>query len=212
MGKKIFEFDKSKVIKVAIDKVIPNTWNPKTDNPKEFENIKKSLRVNGYAQPIMVREKGDKYEVIDGEHRLRAAKELGYQEIYIYNNGQVSDEDAQAMTLFMQTQVPFDEIELAPLVVELSKANIELPYSEEQIIDFKNMAEFDFGEGYEEKEPEIEDPGMKTLKIQMTPEQFEVVNSAINLVMQEQNVSAGRALELLIGDAMAGYQQIQESE
>lgn len=210
---KKFEFDEKNIRKVNINNIHVNSWNPKEPNSKEYENIKKSLEINGYAQPILVREDGDKYEIIDGQHRFLAAKELGYSEIYIYNAGKISDEDAKSMTIWMQTQVPFDEVELAPLVVELNKLDIKLPYTEEQILDFENMAKFDFNEGYEEKEPEVEDnEGFKTLSIKMTEDQFDVVNNAINLVMNDQDVSAGRALELLVGDGLAGYQQIQTEE
>lgn len=203
---KKFEFDEKNIKKVDIDSVSPNTWNPKQPNTKEYENVKRSLEINGYAQPILVREKDGGYEIIDGQHRYLAAKELGYQKIYIYDVGEISDEDAKAMTIWMQTQVPFDEIQLAPLVVELNQTAIELPYTDNEIKVFAEMLDFDYNTKYDEAEPkEHGDDGLKTLKLRMTPEQYEVVNSAIKYIAKEENVSDGRALELLCANGMTGY-------
>ncbi len=204
---KKFEFKKENLLKVDIDKVHPNSWNPKEPNTKEYENVKKSLEINGYAQPILVREDGDGFEIIDGQHRFLAAKELGYSEIYIYNAGQISDEDAKSMTIWMQTQVPFDEVQLAPIVVELNKLDIKLPYTDEEIVTFEKMTQFDFDTAYSEEGPQTDelDDEMKTLNIKMTPEQFETVDGAMKYIMEQEDVSAGRALELLCANGLTGY-------
>lgn len=206
---KTFEFNPENIEKVAIDKISKNLWNPKLDNPPEMEDIKRSLQLNGYAQPILVRQSDSGYEIIDGAHRYMAAKELGYKELYVYNVGDVSDEEAKAFTIWMQTQVPFYELDLAPLAVELSDAGIELPFTEAQLIDFKNMSEFDFDSQYKDDEPVDEDNSnqMKTLTVKMTVDQLTVVKDAIKLVSENENVSEGRALELLVADGLAGYQQ-----
>nr|DAX51300.1 MAG TPA: ParB protein [Caudoviricetes sp.] len=206
---KTFEFNPENIEKVAIDKISKNSWNPKLDNPPEMEDIKRSLKLNGYAQPILVRQSDSGYEIIDGAHRYMAAKELGYKELYVYNVGNVSDEEAKAFTIWMQTQVPFYELDLAPLAVELSDAGIELPFTEAQLIDFKNMSEFDFDSQYKDDEPVDEDNSnqMKTLTVKMTVDQLTVVKDAIKLVSENENVSEGRALELLVADGLAGYQQ-----
>lgn len=204
---KKFEFKKENLLKVDIDKVHPNSWNPKEPNTKEYENVKKSLEINGYAQPILVREDGDGFEIIDGQHRFLAAKELGYSEIYIYNAGQISDQDAKSMTIWMQTQVPFDEVQLAPIVVELNKLDITLPYTDEEIVTFEKMTQFDFDTAYSEEGPQTDelDDEMKTLNIKMTPEQFETVQNAIKTVMEEENVNEGESLRRIVLEGMKSY-------
>lgn len=201
-----FEFNPANIVIADIEDIVPNDWNPKDATEEEMANIKRSLALNGYAQPILVREIDGGYEIIDGFHRYQAAKELGYDKLYVYNAGVVSDQDAKAMTIWMQTQVEFQEIELAPLVVELNSLNIELPYSEKQLEEFTNLAQFDFNEAYKETDPtEPLDEKMKTLNIKMTPDQFDVVDNAIKTVTEGDNVSEGRALELLCASGLAGY-------
>lgn len=202
-----FEFTPEKIQKVSIEQVVPNDWNPKEASSQEMENIKKSLEINGYAQPILVREKDGSFEIIDGFHRFSALKELGYKELYIYNAGKISDEQAKAMTIWMQTQVAFDDIQLAPLVMELNSLNFELPYDDKEIEKFKDLTQFDFGD-YDTTGPQQQenlDDEFKTLTIKMTSEQFEDVQNAIKTVSEGDNVSEGRSLQLLCVNGLNGY-------
>ena len=203
------DFDPSKIIKVPIDKVEPNDYNPKEKNTKEYKNVVESIRRNGLKQPIFVREvdNNDKYVVVDGEQRLTAANELGYTEIYVYNLGKISEEEAKALTIWFEVQVPFSEVELAPIVVELNKLDITLPYTDEEIVTFEKMTQFDFDTAYNEEGPQNDelDDEMKTLNIKMTPEQFETVDGAMKYIMEQEDVSAGRALELLCANGLTGY-------
>lgn len=124
---KLFEFNPENIKKVDITEVSINDWNPKDDNTPEYEEIKRSIELNGYAQPILTRKVGDKYQIVDGQNRYLAACELGYQEIYIYDAGEIPEDEAKAMTLWMQTQVPFVKSQLEPLVLKLTEKNIDLP-------------------------------------------------------------------------------------
>lgn len=194
---KTFEFSPENVKKVDINKVVPNTWNPKPADPPEMEYIKKSLQRNGYATPILVRRKGEGYEVIDGQHRLLAAKELGYKELYVYDAGEVSDEEAKAMTIWMQTQIDFSEEELAPLVMELNDLKIELPYNDLEIEGFRNLATFNFDSAWKEQTPVEVEKTEEVLTIKMTPEQFQVVSGSIEKIKSEYRVNDGEALKII---------------
>jgi len=43
--------------------------------------LKNSITNMGLLNPIIVREKDDKYEIIDGEHRTKACRELGFMNV-----------------------------------------------------------------------------------------------------------------------------------
>ena len=194
-----FDFDPSKLKKVPIDDVVPNGYNPKEKDTKEFKKVVRSIEINGLRQPVPVREKDGKYVIIDGEQRYTAAKEIGYTEITIYNEGEVSDADAKALTLWYEVQVPFEEVDLSKLVVELDDMQMELPYTEVEIAEFRHMAEFDFN--FEQDMPD-KDPadGLVTFTVRMTPDQRDIINQAIERVQSEQDCSDGRALELISAD------------
>jgi len=53
-----------------------------TFTDEQFEELKASIKTHGFTIPILVRKLDNgKYELIDGEHRIMAAKELGYTKV-----------------------------------------------------------------------------------------------------------------------------------
>jgi len=55
----------------------PNPLQPRTRfDPEKLEELKSSIRATGVLQPILVRPAGERYQVVAGERRLRAAKEV----------------------------------------------------------------------------------------------------------------------------------------
>lgn len=187
------DFEPENVLKVSIDEVELNDYNPKLTGTKEYEKVVESLRVNGLASPIIVREVEGKYVVVDGAQRLTACRELGFEEVYVYNLGEISEEEAKSLTIWLEVQVPFNELELAPLVVELNKLDIEIPYSDEEVDDYANMLEFDFTPRDKEVN-ESEDDGFETLIIRMTEEQYNIVREEIDRLVEEEDMSEGEAL------------------
>jgi ParB family chromosome partitioning protein len=72
----------NKVVEVDIDKVVPNPNQPRTDfSESDLSALSDSIAQNGILQPLSVRRAGDKYELIAGERRLRAAKLCGFQHV-----------------------------------------------------------------------------------------------------------------------------------
>ena len=75
---------KSKKISMSIDMVSPSQLtrtHKLTLSKKQYGNLVESIRKNGIIEPIKyVEHKGGKY-VVDGHHRLRAAKELKLNKI-----------------------------------------------------------------------------------------------------------------------------------
>jgi len=66
--------------KIPVDKIIPNLMQPR----KDFGNIDElanSIGEKGILEPILVRAKEGKFEIIAGERRFRAAKLAGLVEI-----------------------------------------------------------------------------------------------------------------------------------
>lgn len=71
---------------IPIDKVEVNPFQPRNEFDEEkLEELANSIRVHGVIQPISVRKLGgDKYQLIAGERRIRAAKMAGLEEIPAY--------------------------------------------------------------------------------------------------------------------------------
>ena len=68
--------------KLPIDKVKPNPNQPRTHfNESELAELSASIRENGVLMPLLVRKKGNSYEIIAGERRYQASKLAGLDEV-----------------------------------------------------------------------------------------------------------------------------------
>lgn len=204
------DFTKLKV--VDINSIRPNEWNPKDRDTKEYQDVKRSIQVNGLKGFIVVREKTVDdclYEIIDGEQRWTACKELGFTKIVIYNEGIVADKFAKELTLWWQVQVPFNETSLAKLVTNIVNeyGGIDTFYSTEELDHFREVTKFveDFS-SLSTKPPQMGDNEvLQSFMVQMTTEQYDMLQQALQKVKdiadeEGLDISDGRALELMCAE------------
>lgn len=68
--------------KVNITDISIGEWQPRKDfNEEAIKSLAASIKEKGILQPLIVRPKNGKYELIAGERRLRASKEAGLTEV-----------------------------------------------------------------------------------------------------------------------------------
>lgn len=73
-----------KVLHINIDKVQPDKNQPRQNfNDETLEELALSIKNVGIISPIIVKKKGDFYEIISGERRFRAARKLKLKTIPI---------------------------------------------------------------------------------------------------------------------------------
>ena len=174
---------------VDINEVCFNPWNPKIKRSKEYEKVKESVKLNGLGMPIVVREIEDdnyKYQVLDGEQRLTAALDLGYDKVWIVNLGQVSDEEAKSKTLWYEMAVPFDQEQLGKLLVDLVD-KVELPYSDAEIEVISGISLV--SEDDEDFTDDLFDDFEKKKKfvIECSPENLDNIKNKFNALYEEFN-------------------------
>ncbi|ERJ12551.1 nucleoid occlusion protein [Haloplasma contractile] len=120
----IFKNQKDKVVNLKLDQVIPNNSQPRTIFDQEkITELSESIKEHGIIQPIIVRFKDGLYEIVAGERRYRACKDLGFDMIPAivkeYNDSEVASvavieniqredltaiEEARAYKLLMEKQ------------------------------------------------------------------------------------------------------------
>jgi len=71
---------------VAIDKIEPNPFNPRTDfEPSALQELADSIKELGIIQPITLRKiNAEKYQIISGERRFKASQIAGLKEVPAY--------------------------------------------------------------------------------------------------------------------------------
>lgn len=72
----------AELLQLAVDQIDPNPFQPRREfAQEELANLADSLRQHGMLQPVIVRAVGNRYQLIAGERRLRAALEAQLHEI-----------------------------------------------------------------------------------------------------------------------------------
>jgi len=96
-GKRIFQY-------CGIEEVHPNPYQPRKAHVDEhLQNLVASIREKGILQPLVVRRKGEGYELIAGERRWRAAQKAGMREVPIIIK-EVSESEILELSLIENIQ------------------------------------------------------------------------------------------------------------
>lgn len=128
---------KAKVVgetrRVGVQAIEANGWNPNTQDDFMFGKERDSIREFGFLDPITVRSGRDKgplfkkLEIIDGEHRLRAALAEGMTEVVVYDVGRMSDARARILgDVLNNTKGSNDPMKWAAMVTEVKAADPDL--------------------------------------------------------------------------------------
>jgi ParB family chromosome partitioning protein len=89
---------------LKLDSIQSNPYQPRRDFDKSaIADLAKSIESEGLLQPIVVRAKGDQYELIAGERRFRAVQQLGHATIFA-RVMEVSDASSASLALIENLQ------------------------------------------------------------------------------------------------------------
>jgi len=95
---------KDEIIYVQSEQIKPSPFQPREDfDTQSIEELAQSIKEKGVIQPLLVRRKGDFFELIAGERRLRASNLLGLKEIPILVKN-VEDQDSLELALIENIQ------------------------------------------------------------------------------------------------------------
>ncbi len=96
--------DHNRVVTISVDIIESNPYQPRESfDDKAIDELAESIREKGIIQPIIVRENGDKYQIVAGERRFIAAKRAGLKTIPALIKN-VEDEEAAEIALIENIQ------------------------------------------------------------------------------------------------------------
>jgi len=105
---------------VSIADIVPNKINPNRMSSSVFKKLKVSIKKLGMLNPLVVRQIGEKYEIIDGEWRYRAAKELGFSNV-LCKIVEVDDEEVKQLLFASTIHGRHNIYETSKMIKDLSK-------------------------------------------------------------------------------------------
>jgi len=191
-----------KITIIPVEKLTPNPWNPNRMSSEMRHKLKEYIKREGFVEPIVVRPKGEKYEILGGFHRWSIAGELGYKSVPCVV---VKLDDRRAKIL----SVNLNEMKgqslpdlLANLVHDLSRdvtledLETQLPYSIDELKDSLELLKIPDGlEAFLADEVARQEK-LRPQILSFVVDDAEVVEAAVKAAMakQENSPTRGRAL------------------
>lgn len=104
LGEETGKSNGEELLEIDLDLIEPNSEQPRTRfTENNLEELTQSIRANGIVQPIIVRRKGSRFQLVAGERRWRAAQRAGFQKIPAVVK-EVSDEKLLELALIENIQ------------------------------------------------------------------------------------------------------------
>lgn len=196
---------------VDVELLRPNSWNPNAMDSFMFAKAVESLKTFGFVDPITCRSMNPGFEIIDGEHRWRAAQQEGITVVPIFDLGIVPEDVAIQLTIVLnETRGQVDPRKLGVLLKDLNrhvskeKLLATLPYTKEafdrltgeQKLDFSSMSQI----------PRPSQPGKPTGWVEriyrMPTDSAKVLDEALSQIKQSEDgeIPDWQALELMAAD------------
>lgn len=165
--------NKKEATTLPLKKIKPNKDQPrKRFDEAELAELSDSIKQNGILQPLLVREKGDNYEIVAGERRFQAAKLAKLEEVPVVIKA-ISDEEVFKLALIENLQ----RSDLSP---------IEEAQGYKQLIKQENLTQDDLAKVLSKSRSAI----TNTLRLLDLP-------TEVQTLMVEGRISAGHARAIL---------------
>lgn len=127
------EENASGIKKVSVNEIEPNFGQPrKKFNEEELQELSVSIKEHGILQPLIVREKNGKYEIVAGERRYRASRIAGLTEIPII----IKDfTDQQTLEVALVENIQREDLNAMELACAYSLLMERFDYTQEEVAD-----------------------------------------------------------------------------
>jgi ParB family chromosome partitioning protein len=117
-----------------IDRLEPNVYQPRGQvDDDRLEELTQSIRSNGVIQPIVVRAVGEKYQIIAGERRWRAAKRAGLQRVPIVVRNVEPGQDRSLLEMALIENIQRENLNPIDEGVAYRRLHEEFDLTQEQI-------------------------------------------------------------------------------
>lgn len=192
---------------------------PPPEMAKVFRRIKAVMAGHGQTVPITVRARpdGNGFDVIDpdGQLRLKAAEELGWEQVDVYLlDGEVSDEEASELAMgLLGARADADKALLANALETLLEVYDEDPDEVARLAAVLPFRTKDLGKVVKRLRGQNKAHTVRTashvdLKFRLPPDAAKVVGEAVDhVVANHDGASRNTAIEYLAADYMSGVVQ-----
>lgn len=116
---------------LPLDAIIANPRQPRSVfHPNKLQELAESIKVNGIIQPLLVRRNEDKFEIVAGERRWRAARLAGLAAVPVVIQDIADD---NILTLALIENIQRDDLNAIETAVAFDRLSRELNLTHEEI-------------------------------------------------------------------------------
>jgi hypothetical protein len=193
---------------VNLEELRPNPWNPNEMDQAMYAKETESIKKFGMVDPITVRAVPHGFEIIDGENRWKVLRDLGHQQVPIFNLGTVDDAIAKQLTIVLnETRGSAEKQKLSDLLKDLLKSETTeelltvLPFSKEKFEELVDVPAFNWQEFEDQQTPTQKDTWVE--RIYRLPSEAALVLDRAIAAAKEADEPDGIALERIAADFLA---------
>ncbi len=171
-----------------------------------------SIKEYGFIDPVTVRPNpsgSPRFQILDGEHRWRAGRDLGLGEIPYFDVGVIDDQKAKKLTIVLnELHGQYDPKGMGDLLNDLlsreSPADLlrTVPFTEEALAGMVGLKDFDW-KGLDtpvRKPKEDEAPKWRERTYRMPMDADAVLQQALDKAKAGESMEDWQALELIAAD------------
>lgn len=144
--------------RLDIDWLFEADWNYKQNDDELLDKLVRNMKNNNQMENIIVRQVGKRWEVVNGNHRLQAMRQLGYSQVMVYDLGEVRLAEAKRIALETnETKFQADPFELGKMLQELieefdiTELCATTPYTEGEVHNYIDL--LDMNPEFEDEPP-----------------------------------------------------------
>ena len=116
---------------IDINVIVPNPTQPRTDfDENAINELAESIKTLGIIQPLTLRKKDDKYEIISGERRYRASKIAGLTEVPAYIT---EADDSKALQMALVENIQREDLNSIEVAITYNRLIEECHLTQEEL-------------------------------------------------------------------------------
>jgi ParB family transcriptional regulator, chromosome partitioning protein len=119
---------------VDIDRLVPNRFQPRGQmDDARLDDLARSITANGVIQPIVVRRDGDRFHIIAGERRWRAAQKAGLMRVPVVVRNVADGQDRSLLEMALVENIQRENLNPIDEALAYRRLSDEFRLTQEEI-------------------------------------------------------------------------------
>ena len=119
---------------VDIDRLVPNRFQPRAQmDDARLDDLARSITANGVIQPIVVRRDGDRFHIIAGERRWRAAQKAGLMRVPVVIRDVADGQDRSLLEMALVENIQRENLNPIDEALAYRRLSDEFRLTQEEI-------------------------------------------------------------------------------